>query len=274
MSVTAAAARDAVCYSCGKRGHFSRVCRTHVSRRYKSTKSASGSSAVYTESSPTFNMMSAACPGSLLKASLPVMIDGKRFTALIDSGSSESYISTTAKATLSLDIYPSSHKVQMASSAVKVKSAGFCLADVTVQGVKYPSTKLNVPDSLCCDVILGLDFQCNHQRLIFEFSGGAADLVVSNENSCAVTAASVEEVHLITNLSPDVKPIATKSRRFSEGDRGFIEESIEKLLADGVIRPSSSPWRAQVIVVKDETDRHKKRLCASTILKPLTFIPN
>jgi len=89
---------------------------------------------------------------------------------------------------------------------------------------------------------------------------GLTQLVVSNENSCAVTAASVE-VHLFTNLSPDVKPIATKSRRFSEGDRGFIEESIEKLLADGVIRPSSSPWRAQVLVVKDETDRHKKRLC-------------
>jgi len=132
---------------------------------------------------------------------------------------------------------------------------------VTVKGVTSPSTKLNVLDSLRCDVISGLDFQCNHQPLIFEFDGAAADLVVSNENSFAVTAASIEEVHLFTNLSPDVKPIATKSRRFSEGDRGFIEDSIEKLLADGTIRPSSSPWRAQVLVIKDETDRHKKRLC-------------
>jgi len=153
-------APDAVCYSCGKRGHFSRVCRSQVSRSYKPTKSASRTSAVYTEGSPTLKTessptlnMSAACPGSLLKASLPVMIDSKRFTALIDSGTSESYISTSAKATLLLDIYPWSHKLQMASSAVNVKSDGFCLADVTVLGVKCPSTKLNVFDSLCCDVI-------------------------------------------------------------------------------------------------------------------------
>ena len=36
---------------------------------------------------------------------------------------------------------------------------------------------------------------------------------------------------------------------------------MRKLAADGVIQPSSSPWRAQVVIVKDETDRHKKRLC-------------
>jgi len=31
-------ALDAVCYSCGKRGHFSRVCRSQVLRSYKPTK--------------------------------------------------------------------------------------------------------------------------------------------------------------------------------------------------------------------------------------------
>jgi len=71
---------------------------------------------------------------------------------------------------------------------------------VTVNGVTYPSTKLNLVDSLCCDVILGLDFQCHHQRLIFEFGGTAADLVVSNKDSCAVNASSVEEMRLFTNL--------------------------------------------------------------------------
>jgi len=59
----------------------------------------------------TLNMMSAACFWSLLKASLPVMICSKRFTASIDSGSSETYISPSA--TLFLDIYLLSHKAQM-----------------------------------------------------------------------------------------------------------------------------------------------------------------
>jgi len=33
------------------------------------------------------------------------------------------------------------------------------------------------------------------------------------------------------------------------------------MLSEGVIRASSSRWHAQVLIVKDETNRHKKRLC-------------
>ena len=38
----------------------------------------------------------------------------------------------------------------------------------------------------------------------------------------------------------------------------FIRKEVEKLLAQGVIEPSRSPWRAQVLVTKDE--RHKRRM--------------
>ena len=33
---------------------------------------------------------------------------------------------------------------------------------------------------------------------------------------------------------------------------------IVKLQKDGIIEPSMSPWHAQVLVVKDETKKHKK----------------
>ena len=64
---------------------------------------------------------------------------------------------------------------------------------------------------------------------------------------------------MFSNLAPDAKPITTKSRRYSQEDRNFIQENVDKLLFEEVIRPSSSPWRAQV-VVKDEFNPHKKRL--------------
>jgi len=38
----------------------------------------------------------------------------------------------------------------------------------------------------------------------------------------------------------------------------FIRKEVEKLLDQGVIEPSRSPWRAQVLVTKDE--RHKRRM--------------
>ncbi len=62
---------------------------------------------------------------------------------------------------------------------------------------------------------------------------------------CALSAASVEEPSRFVNLRPDCKPIASKSRRFSK------EDQVNRLLSEGIIEPSNSPWRAQVVVVKD-----------------------
>ena len=55
-----------------------------------------------------------------------------------------------------------------------------------------------------------------------------------------------------------VKPIATKSRRFSKPDKDFIHSEVKRLLAEDIIEPSNSPWRAQVLVTTN--DRQKKRL--------------
>ena len=52
--------------------------------------------------------------------------------------------------------------------------------------------------------------------------------------------------------------IATKSRKFNEDDKRFIAAEVRKLLLDGIIEPSFSPWRAQVLVARDE--RHKPRM--------------
>ena len=60
------------------------------------------------------------------------------------------------------------------------------------------------------------------------------------------------------NLTEDCHPIASKSRRYSQEDLKFIDGEVERLLKEGIIEPSNSPWRAQVVVTKD--DNHKKRL--------------
>ena len=40
-----------------------------------------------------------------------------------------------------------------------------------------------------------------------------------------------------------------------------MEETINNCSEEGVIQPSFSPWREQVVVVKDDLNRNKKRLC-------------
>ena len=60
---------------------------------------------------------------------------------------------------------------------------------------------------------------------------------------------------------PTCRPIATRSRHFSVNDKAFIQSELVKLLQTGVIEPSSSLWRAQVVVVKNPSQPDKKRLC-------------
>jgi len=65
---------------------------------------------------------------------------------------------------------------------------------------------------------------------------------------------------LFDNLLPECKPIAVKSRRFNAEDKEFIRCEIDRLSKEGIIQPNVSPWRAQVVIVKDDENK-KKRMC-------------
>ena len=151
---------NSTCFSCGKIGHVSRVCRSNngSGKRLKSTNQSAALSLA--------SLTSMTCPGNLLRSAILVNLN-----ALIDSGSSESYINSKVSKDLKLKVYPSRREIQIASSAMKMKSNGFCLVDLELKGNKYESTRLNVFENLCSDVILGLDFQGRHQRVIFEING-------------------------------------------------------------------------------------------------------
>ena len=73
--------------------------------------------------------------------------------------------------------------------------------------------------------------------------------------------ADVDPPTLFKSVPDKVKPIATKSRFFNKVDRAFIQDEISSLLAAGSIKRTDSPWRAQVMIARDEFLRHKKRMC-------------
>ena len=75
---------------------------------------------------------------------------------------------------------------------------------------------------------------------------------------CSFTTLKIEPPSPFEDFTADCHSIATKSRRHSKDHLTFIGNEVEQLLKEGIIEPSQSPWRAQVVVTKD--DNYEKRL--------------
>ena len=151
----------------------------------------------------------------------------------------------------------------MALSTMNTTILGYCEIDLKLNGHDYKNIRLSLLKDLCSDVIPGHDFQKQHQHLKFNMGGPKPGLLIPfpSDITCAVSAASIGDASLFTNILPTCRPIATRSRHISVNDKAFIQREIVKLLQTGVIEPSSSPWRAQVEVVKNPSQPDKKRLC-------------
>ena len=118
----------------------------------------------------------------------------------------------------------------------------------------YGNTKLLVLENLCTEVILGQDILSQHKQIIVEFGGNRPPLSVPSV--CGLTTLCIPPPKVFANLGPYCTPIATISQRYSKSDKQFIDSEIQHLLKEDIIEPSTSPWRAQVIVTSNE--RHKK----------------
>ena len=55
-----------------------------------------------------------------------------------------------------------------------------------------------------------------------------------------------------SHLAKNCRPTADKTRKYSKEDADFIRAETQRVLLEDIIEPSNSPWRAQVLVVKNE----------------------
>ena len=141
----------------------------------------------------------------------------------------------------------------MAASSVSVETFGTCQVSFMIGTQAYNGVVMSVLADLCADLILGRDFQSLHESINFHYGGTEPSLSV-----CGLTTIDIEPPELFANLTEDCHLIATKSRKYSLDDRKFIDSEIKKLLQEGIVENSNSPWRAQVLVTRN--DNHRKRL--------------
>ena len=229
-------AKEVVCRNCGKIGHYAKVC--------KSCRTVS-SSAVFL---PTSFLASISPPSTA-----NVELQGRRLKALLDTGSSDNFISEAIVQDMGLPTLKRNSLVCMASSSLSLKLTRYCVCDISFNGRDYNKMELTVLPDSCTDIILGVPFLKLHESVNVDYGGSEPALKV-----CALSKVKIPPVELFKNLTPDCKPIATNSRRFSEEEQIFIQNEIQQLLLDDVIEVSDSPWRAQVVITSNEN--RKKRM--------------
>ncbi|XP_068227647.1 uncharacterized protein [Palaemon carinicauda] len=170
-------ARDSIRNKCGKKGHFAKACLSKSAYGGKSTTATvfdpSQSSVLAANADTSF-------PQSLYRAATSTTNKGRKMTALDDSCSNDSYIDEDVAWKLKLPIHPTDKDVTLAHTS----SPGYVKVDLTLHlnGETYPSTRLAVMKDLCSEVLLGQDFQEQHQKVTIEYCGLKPALNLSDAN--------------------------------------------------------------------------------------------
>ena len=184
-------------------------------------------------------------------------VESQETNSMVDSGSTNTHMSRDCAERRNLYILPKAGSVPLANNQ-KASISGEVVVNIEIGGHMHTGVVVNVIDNLFIDLIVGKDILKRHKTVTMKFDGPEGELVIGAvpEDEMFVGAIpegeifpcmKVEPPPLFTNLSENIKPIATKSRRHTPGDMEFMRKEIERLYRCGVIRPSVSPWRAQAM---------------------------
>ena len=177
---------------------------------------------------------------------------------MIDSGSTYTHISKKLAEERQLFILPKVGSIPLANNQ-KAKIVGEVVISLEIGGHTHNSVVANVIEDLFIELIVGKDILKKHKKVTMQFDGPGDELVIgAMPEGESFPCMNVDPPPLFTNLSKDIKPVATKSRRHTPVDLEFMRKEVAKLAKSGVIRKSVSPWRAQAMVVSDEN--HKRRM--------------
>ena len=141
----------------------------------------------------------------------------------------------------------------MANTSLKPEIHGICNVKLQFLQHAYKQVEFFIMPDLMSDVIIGDDLLERHNSVTFRFNGKLPNLI-----SSIMPTAQVEYPQLFSHMLPACKTIAMKTRKFSAAKQELIRTETKRLLQEGRIEKSNSPWRAQPWIVDHGND--KKRM--------------
>ena len=240
--------RNAKCKKCKKqKGHWAMVCRAPVT-----------AATLY---EPDASLPCLAGFGTKTKdiSLTKCKINGYIVNAMVDSGSVRTFVSKNIAKELNLFIIPKQKTTALADPTQHAKIIGETIVDISLENKTHSGVIEEVIKDLLTDIIIGKDILKKYNKVTLKFNGPGAELVIGavNKNN-PFPSLNIPPLPLFLHLSPKTTPIATKSCRYTIADTKFIKEETARMLKEGIIEPSVSPWQAQVLVTSNEN--HKKRM--------------
>jgi len=172
-------ARHSNCYTCGKRGCYSRVCRSATLR--ESTDGPNRSKMAATTGSRS---LLASAPSGLESAIGKGSLEGNPVHVLIDSGASKNFVDTDIVRKLGLPIAGRATSIGMASSEVPMQKHGRVSGVLNLMDRQYRNVSFHVMPKLCADVIVGQEFLKRHASITFVMNGPEESLNYKYANDC------------------------------------------------------------------------------------------
>ena len=209
-------ARSAICNICHRRGHFASACRSKPqsqqfdqNQHYKPPY-VSRSSAAITSRPISYSPTLATTGGkSESKVYIPVLVNGITTTALVDTGSTESYVNKKFIEVHNIVSHPRDPiSVKLSPTVQNLK---WVLRDVHYlfllpmkKGTcNYHNTSLSVTPCLIADVVLGEDFVMQQDSILIQYGGMKPQLTL-----CSLgTMRNITSPELFKYLKPECAPV-------------------------------------------------------------------
>lgn len=250
-------AKNSVCAKCGKNGHWANSC---LSKRIFSNKSTSSSAIqMYpqghihdnTETDGENSIMSvlAGTSGDKIPLKVHAKINGIDIQTLIDTGSDMTIISSKFLISNNLSYTTYQQQLRLADKSV-CQIIGKFYGSLTLENHTYNSTIFVMKD-MVTPLIIGMDILKMHDKVIISMGGNQPPLSLC----LGLQSMKCQPFELLPGIDTSkLKPIATPNRSAGR-DENFVKCEIERLLKEGIICESQSPWRAQCFVAKQNKPR-------------------